>query len=586
MAHHKTFEWLFQDSVRVDDQRTWSSFPSWLQKEDSSIYWITGKPGSGKSTIMKFIYHNPCLSALLSNWKQEKSMTIAGFYFWNSGSGLQMSFDGLLRTLLHTCFSEEKSLVQSVLRERWEEFVAFGGGQDPYHEAELLRTFEHVINDTARKFFFLIDGLDEFDGEPAKIIQFVLSAARPNIKMCVASRPWLPFEDAFEQRPSLLLERLTWNDIALYVTEKFTANAHYKRLKSCEPMAAGDLVPEIVGKACGVFLWVYLVVESLLVGLSNADRMSDLQARLRALPSDLETLFDVILNRLEPEYFRQACETFRLMRTYRETTPHATKHGESDVNPTLLGFYFADETESESSIEAACKRLDTVEALSRAEQMRRRLSARCKGLLEVQGALNPNKQLSFYDYTISYLHRTARDYVEYGDFWKTVLETSGDHSFAPEAKWANANLWLHKLHPTGRMSVQYSSHMTHKCLDSAIAVYCKTGIVQAKYLDEVFHVPVPLRGTGPGMIVDVHWWSELLRSHDSLLSYLMVLLACGPPADRDDAIHIAREIIKKDGTGRQPDSKTLKHLKKVLDYYSKRGHLRWLRRPPALPLYQ
>jgi hypothetical protein len=179
LAHQKTFEWLFKEDVRVTDERSWSNFTTWLQTEDSSIYWITGKPGSGKSTLMKFLYHHTRLHGLLSTWAKNEELSIAGFYFWNSGNSMQISFDGLLRTLLHTCFSEDNALFKSALQERWDEFVAFGGGRDAFKEAELLRMFESVVSNTSRKFFFLIDGLDEFAGEPRKIARFVLRQRDP-----------------------------------------------------------------------------------------------------------------------------------------------------------------------------------------------------------------------------------------------------------------------------------------------------------------------------------------------------------------------------------------------------------------------
>jgi hypothetical protein len=51
-AYGETFKWVFEDSSK--DQRKWSNFKDWLIS-DSQLYWVTGKPGSGKSTLMKYI---------------------------------------------------------------------------------------------------------------------------------------------------------------------------------------------------------------------------------------------------------------------------------------------------------------------------------------------------------------------------------------------------------------------------------------------------------------------------------------------------------------------------------------------------
>jgi hypothetical protein len=52
------------------------------------------------------------------------------------------------------------------------------------------------------------------------------------------------------------------------------------QLKKEDPQNAPQFVTEIVDRTSGVFLWVKLVVRSLLDGLSNFDRISDLQASL------------------------------------------------------------------------------------------------------------------------------------------------------------------------------------------------------------------------------------------------------------------------------------------------------------------
>jgi hypothetical protein len=143
------------------------------------------------------------------------------------------------------------------------------------------------------------------------------------VKLCVASRPWNSFEDAFKRRPSLLLQHLSKPDIEAYVTGHFRVNNHFIRLQNSEPAIASALLQSIVQKASGVFLWVHLVVQSLLEGLSNEDRLHYLHSRLAGLPPDLEDLFAKLLGSLQSEYFKQACETFWLLRTYREISRQA-----------------------------------------------------------------------------------------------------------------------------------------------------------------------------------------------------------------------------------------------------------------------
>jgi polynucleotide 5'-kinase involved in rRNA processing len=45
----KTFEWIWTNSAL--------GFESWLEGKNT-LFWISGKPGSGKSTFMKYIYND------------------------------------------------------------------------------------------------------------------------------------------------------------------------------------------------------------------------------------------------------------------------------------------------------------------------------------------------------------------------------------------------------------------------------------------------------------------------------------------------------------------------------------------------
>ncbi|KAH7074711.1 hypothetical protein BKA63DRAFT_596298 [Paraphoma chrysanthemicola] len=571
LAFKETFEWIFSDDRSSNTQAGPQSFAEWLQRDNDSIYWITGKPGSGKSTLMKYISSDHRLSSLLAKWANGQNLTQASFYFWNSGSLMQMSRLGLFQTLVYTCLEGNDELIIETFAERWDQFNTFGGGREPMEWPELRRGFNRIIADQSKKFFFAIDGLDEFDGEPKEIIEIVLGASHPNVKLCLSSRPWLPFEDALQGRPSLLMEGLTKRDISTFLHGHFTQDDGFLRLQRSEPNAAAELIDNIVKKASGVFLWVHLVVQSLLEGLSNSDHMSDLQDRLNALPGDLEALFHRILERLQPEYFKQACATFRLLRTHRELL--------GDDSPTLLSMYFADDRDTKSSRNPNAMTDDDLS--NRVETMRRRLNARCKGFIQIDQDVVGFP--AHRDRQVHYLHRTARDFIESENYWPTVLQSTGHSLFKPEEHWANSYLWMHEsMSPPPSSSLMTtpspSSYYVEGLLDNCVAIACvlqaRTGLVQKSYLDQVFKTSVRSGGQRKGLGFACRF---LISGALDMSAY--VALALDSAASED-----IRRILRD--PHHSFDFRKGSVEPEIVRYYRTAPGLRWLRRKPTLAPYE
>jgi hypothetical protein len=69
-----------------------------------------------------------------------------------------------------------------------------------------------------------------------------------------------------------------------------------------QPDGAAELVEYILTKPNGVFLWVRLVVRSLLRRLAEADNLTHLRFRLQILPAELEAMYDHILREIPERY--------------------------------------------------------------------------------------------------------------------------------------------------------------------------------------------------------------------------------------------------------------------------------------------
>lgn len=371
-AHRKTFRWIL--SGTANQEHTYDSFQDWLQSSEQ-VYWITGKPGSGKTTLMKFI--NSTLQTDINSmfrderWDRQSFIT-ASFYFWALGPEIQASKEGLYRTLLYQLLSQRPDTIPQVCPERWEMICLFGELPKTFGKGELRELLHSTLKilTSKDKVCLFIDGLDEFAGDCDDLVgDFKQLVEACPVKLCVASRPWEVFRDALQDKPRLQMEHLTHDDIENYITCRLHDDTNFDRFKRLEPHFASITITEIVEKAQGVFLWVELVVSSLLVGLRSGDRISDLKRRLDSLPQDLEGLFERIIGDLELQYKEQAAQYLRLMDACQDL-------------PSAILFSLADE-DPEFSVKLQLNTFDKDSVDERVETIRRRLNTRLKGLLEI-----------------------------------------------------------------------------------------------------------------------------------------------------------------------------------------------------------
>lgn len=493
-AHAKTFGWIFrrgnvlqeagQPSLRrasaLPHRNTyWHSFTDWLES-NGSIYWITGKPGSGKSTLMKFINNDPRTVAHLQDWTSGSELIQAGWFFWNSGTTIQMSRMGLLQALLYQCLEQHPKLMAQVFPRRWKSHELFGTDLHPLTWPELVDAFKNLTSQSQFQFryFFIIDGLDEFDGDTSELIDWLMKvAASPNVKICVASRPWLIFEETFEGQPKLKLQYLTAGDIELYASQKLLNNTMFAAWQMQNEEEALGIIQVITDKASGVFLWVYLVVSSLLAGLRDGDRPADLSKRVEELPSDLEHLFKKILDNLEPRHFEQASQLMQIVRA-------------ALVPLSLLALYFAEEG-FDMSLIAEVRPLSPDEIRSIVEIMRRRILSRCKGLLEPRYVRSESSiQTQENDKEggeVSYLHRTVKDFLDSKEIWDYILSGTGS-SFDPNLSLCGACVFRLKTMTLGGDMIRRIWRVIPLCMRYAKALEESSGKPPVLFLDELDRV--------------------------------------------------------------------------------------------------
>ncbi|KAF4633849.1 hypothetical protein G7Y89_g4262 [Cudoniella acicularis] len=452
--HWNTFQWIFND---LKAGRSWPSFTDWLIS-GNGLYWVQGKPASGKSTLMRHIYDSADTWSLLNQWSNGHPFVKAGFFFWNSGTVDQRSQKGLLRSLLYQTLEANRELIPLVLPSQWQrEYLASArlpqSGETPARTwalRDLIEAFKLLTEEKmpSTKMCFFIDGLDEYNGDHAEMAQLFRDIAQsPNIKICISSRSLVVFEDEFEGCPSLRLQDLTHGNITNYVNDRFSKNRKWAKLVHQDPLAAQNLVREIVDAADGVFLWVRLVVTSLLNGIGNRDETSDLQKRLRLLPSDLEKLYLYMLTNIDPEfYLDQASRIFQIFRKDREDTEIlamsdlARNLQPGPLTVSKLSLAYDDDLQQFARQGQISLRLGDI--FSRSQRMSYLLRTRCAGLLELSETLGEKEShdsvATFNSKRVLYMHRTVRDFLEKPEIWGRILRRTTGTDFQPRERLLNS----------------------------------------------------------------------------------------------------------------------------------------------------
>ena len=305
-AHKETFRWSLSEEK--------ASLATWLRSGHGS-YWIEGKAGSGKSTLMKYLQKEFLTRELLLEWAHDRALLVLSHFFWAQGTDLQRNLTGLFRTLLFYIFMQDPELLEETCPSRMQrqEFHHL----EPWTLEELKECFEYLSarKTLPSKLCIFIDGLDEFQGDHDHLIEIIrVTAECKDMKLCVSSRPWVQFRQAFGHLPwKLRVEDLTKQDISRYIQDNLLQNAHYANLQRRFPGEAESLTEELVDAADGIFLWVYLATREILRGLTNYDDISTLQRRLRDIPRDLEDYFKRMLLTIDRVYYFETSALFTIL---------------------------------------------------------------------------------------------------------------------------------------------------------------------------------------------------------------------------------------------------------------------------------
>ncbi|WYZ35511.1 hypothetical protein EsH8_X_000158 [Colletotrichum jinshuiense] len=277
-AHPDTCDWLFN----TPEFQQWID-PAYLQ-DHNGVFWIKGKPGAGKSTLMKHAFHHYQKSLFSDH-------LLLAYFFNARGETLEKTPLGMLRSIVYQLLQNDDTLYEQFLPSFREKQRTSQEGNFHWRLSELQEFMRSVVTKSQSKpFLLLVDALDEcHESEVRDVVAFLeslsISASRDGIqlKVFLSSRhyPSIRIAKAIE----LTVEKSAHHqiDIAQYVRERLI-------------VSDADIEAEILKKADGIFLWVVIVV-SLLNKAYDEGRIEAMRRTLEELQGDLEKIFSTILDK-------------------------------------------------------------------------------------------------------------------------------------------------------------------------------------------------------------------------------------------------------------------------------------------------
>ncbi|KAN0066790.1 Ankyrin repeat-containing domain protein [Elaphomyces granulatus] len=360
-AHEDTCKWLFQTV----------QFQQWLRRRDlrshNGVLWIKGKPGAGKSTLMKYTW--------LHRQEFFEDHTIAAYFFNARGDPLEKTIMGMLRSLTYQLLDNDPLL--------YERFLPMFRNNEKKHKAWDWREAElkdFLLLETktpqTKPLLFLIDALDECSELHVRdVVKFLedlsINAAGSDVTLniCLSSRHYPTI--SMKKNLELVVEEKKEHDedIARYVCDNLT-----KRDK--------DVEKEILEKASGVFMWVKLVV-AMLNRAYDEGKVEAMHTKLSELPGDLEQVFETLLNKDNPDKH----ETLFLLQ--------CVLFARRALKPEEL--YFAMIAGTDAQKLGAWN-----QSVVTSEDIWRRITSSSKGLIEMRKGE---------DKTVQFIHETVNDFL-------------------------------------------------------------------------------------------------------------------------------------------------------------------------------
>ncbi|OTA58834.1 hypothetical protein K449DRAFT_373278, partial [Hypoxylon sp. EC38] len=284
-----TCDWFYESA----------EFKKWYSRnsvEDfHGLLWLKGKPGSGKSTIIKDAY-------LRTLELEGPRATVAAFFFNARGSDLEKTPLGCFRSIIHQLCRQDRAITDEFYKSYRTCKSSLASNQEvTWSQPELVSFLKRIFKQKrTRRAIIFCDALDECEENAARDTVYLFAdickdalAAGVDLNICLSSRHYPSI--TVNKILQIIMERSNQTDIATYVHAKFGV------LENSEREVVAKLTSELINRASGIFLWAVLVSNLLLQDLDTGQPIGMLLQRLGCVPTEMENLYGDLCKSLKPE---------------------------------------------------------------------------------------------------------------------------------------------------------------------------------------------------------------------------------------------------------------------------------------------
>ncbi|KAF2226691.1 hypothetical protein BDZ85DRAFT_53212 [Elsinoe ampelina] len=371
----RTCNWLLEN----DTYKTWES--------EAGCLWLKGKPGAGKSTMMKFIVD--------TMRRQRRKRTIIISHFFDARRpGLQKTRAGLLRALLYQLLIRAEDLLLDFLDRCLERRIDENCDLEDlvWHENILESELELIIQNASTTYsvIILVDALDECRGDviTTRSISVYLNDlcsitedSEHPLAVIVACRPWPEVMSGYDH--IITVDECNIEDVR-------TAISHRLKGQELPQREVASIQRRIEERASGVIQWVLLVAARVVESTMNGADEETMIKVIDEAPQELYEIYGQLLATLSDD---EAEKTRHIM----QWVCHArTPLSLDDLRVALVmdTDHLASTAEGTVLLHEGCRS---------AEKMGKRVKLLSRGLLETKSKDGRRH--------VQFMHHSVREYM-------------------------------------------------------------------------------------------------------------------------------------------------------------------------------